>query len=174
MTFAIHLNSVDDTRKLGRLLGSCLQPQAFIGLVGNLGAGKTTLTQALAEQLGIDDAVSSPTFLMLNEYHSGRLPLFHFDLYRLQEDLSPESAAMLALKSEIDEVVQSGLDAVVVVEWINLWQEFATGFDELRIEMTYDQAEGRQVNISAHGSASANILSALQSRWSLAKEKEES
>jgi len=168
VTFAIHLNSVDETKKLGRLLGACLQNQAFIGLVGNLGAGKTTLTQALAEQLGVDDAVSSPTFLMLNEYHSGRLPLFHFDLYRLQEDLSPESAAMTALKSEIDEVVQSGLDAVVVVEWINLWEEFAAGFDELRLEMSYDSTDGRQVKFRAAGPGSENILAALQSRWNAA------
>ncbi len=76
-------NSEAETQALGRRLGERLGPGAVVAFTGDLGAGKTALTRGLAEGLGIADRVTSPTFTIVNEYEGGRLPLFHFDLYRL-------------------------------------------------------------------------------------------
>jgi tRNA threonylcarbamoyladenosine biosynthesis protein TsaE len=66
-----------------KTLAATLQPGAVIALIGDLGTGKTTFTKALAEGLGIGEPVQSPTFTIIKEYQSGRLPLYHFDVYRI-------------------------------------------------------------------------------------------
>ena len=76
-------NGVQETQQLGRRLGELLVPGTVIAYTGDLGAGKTAFTQGLAAGLGIDTRVTSPTFTIVNEYEGGRLPLFHFDMYRL-------------------------------------------------------------------------------------------
>jgi len=76
-------NSEADTRALGRRLGEKLGPGAVVAFTGDLGAGKTAFTRGLAEGLGVAGRVTSPTFTIVNEYEGGKLPLFHFDLYRL-------------------------------------------------------------------------------------------
>lgn len=86
--------SAEETIFFGRKIGASLLPNDVIALTGNLGAGKTTLIQGIAEGLGVKDYVTSPTFIIINEYQ-GRLPLYHFDLYRLAgisetEDLGVE------------------------------------------------------------------------------------
>lgn len=73
----------EQTEALGFRLGQLIQPGAVIAYTGDLGAGKTAFTRGLARGLGIPDRVTSPTFTIVNEYDGGRLPLFHFDMYRL-------------------------------------------------------------------------------------------
>ena len=170
MTISIHLNSAEDTHKFGALIGSCIRKRAFIGLCGELGAGKTTLTQGLAGVLGVSEPVSSPTFLMLNEYHSGRLPLYHFDLYRLQEDLDTDSAAATILRAELAEICQSDREAVIVVEWIDLWEDFASDYDELRIELKYDHVnDGRQICLNPRGRFACELLKNMETAGAAGK-----
>ena len=69
----------------GKSLGAELSSGAVIGLIGDLGSGKTTLTRGLALGLGVSDGITSPTFTLINEYRGGRLPLYHFDVYRLDD-----------------------------------------------------------------------------------------
>ena len=76
-------NSEGETEDLGRRLGLRLGPGAVVAYTGDLGAGKTAFTRGLARGLDISERVTSPTFTIVNEYEGGRLPLFHFDLYRL-------------------------------------------------------------------------------------------
>lgn len=76
-------NGEGETEELGRRLGQALEPGAVIAFTGDLGAGKTAFTRGLARGLDIPDRVTSPTFTIVNEYEGGRLPLFHFDMYRL-------------------------------------------------------------------------------------------
>lgn len=76
-------NCPADTQKLGQALGQCLQAGAVVAFTGDLGAGKTAFTRGLAKGLGATERVTSPTYTIVNEYVSGRLPLFHFDMYRL-------------------------------------------------------------------------------------------
>lgn len=73
----------EQTEALGVRLGQLIQPGAVIAYTGDLGAGKTAFTRGMARGLGIPDRVTSPTFTIVNEYEGGRLPLFHFDMYRL-------------------------------------------------------------------------------------------
>lgn len=73
----------DDTFAFGKKLGEAAEPGTVYTLVGDLGVGKTVLTQGLAEGLGITEAVNSPTFTILQVYEEGRLPLYHFDVYRI-------------------------------------------------------------------------------------------
>lgn len=81
MTFTTH--SAAETEALGERLAACLIGGEVIAYTGDLGAGKTAFTRGLARGLGITDRVTSPTFTIVNEYEGGRLPLFHFDMYRL-------------------------------------------------------------------------------------------
>ncbi len=101
----IDLHDEAATHALGLALGRALQPGDAIVLEGDLGAGKTRLTQAIALALGVDDLVTSPTFALVHEYE-GRVPLVHVDLYRI---------------GDIGEAIELGLretrSAVLVVEW---------------------------------------------------------
>ena len=81
MEFITH--SPEETEKVGQRLGSVLQPGTILAYDGDLGAGKTAFTRGLARGLGATESVTSPTYTIVNEYLSGRLPLFHFDMYRL-------------------------------------------------------------------------------------------
>ena len=76
-------NSPEETEALGSRLGRQLKPGTVVAFTGDLGAGKTAFTRGLARGLGIGQQVTSPTFTIVNEYEGGRLPLFHFDMYRL-------------------------------------------------------------------------------------------
>ena len=77
-------NSPEETEKVGFALGKILSPGTILAYRGDLGAGKTAFTRGLARGLGCGDIVTSPTYTIVNEYTSGRLPLFHFDMYRLR------------------------------------------------------------------------------------------
>jgi len=81
MEFFTH--APEQTEAVGQALGKLLQPGTVLAYEGDLGAGKTAFTRGLARGLGATEAVTSPTYTIVNEYLSGRLPLFHFDMYRL-------------------------------------------------------------------------------------------
>ena len=76
-------NSPAETEDAGASLAARLEPGSVIAFTGDLGAGKTAFTRGLARGLGVTERVTSPTFTIVNEYEGGRLPLFHFDMYRL-------------------------------------------------------------------------------------------
>ncbi|MCC2259612.1 tRNA (adenosine(37)-N6)-threonylcarbamoyltransferase complex ATPase subunit type 1 TsaE [Intestinimonas aquisgranensis] len=76
-------NSPSETEALGESLAGQLEPGTVIAFTGDLGAGKTAFVRGLARGLGVRERVTSPTFTIVNEYEGGRLPLFHFDMYRL-------------------------------------------------------------------------------------------
>ena len=104
----------DDTFAFGIKLGDAAEPGTVYTLVGDLGVGKTVLTQGLAEGLGITEAVNSPTFTILQVYEEGRLPLYHFDVYRIGD------------VEEMDEIGYEDYfygDGVCLIEWANLIEE---------------------------------------------------
>ena len=107
-TLLFNLDSENETERLGRIIAELVEPGVVIGLVGALGAGKTRLTRAIAEALGVDPAaISSPTFVLIHEY-DGRLPIYHFDAYRLE---NPQAFEDLGV------VDYWGGDGVCLVEW---------------------------------------------------------
>ena len=79
----ITTHSADETQAIGQRLAKRLLPGDVIAYFGDLGAGKTALTRGIAQGLGVTDLVTSPTYTIVNEYLTGRIPLFHFDMYRL-------------------------------------------------------------------------------------------
>ncbi len=81
----IYLNSSEETLKLGEIIGKSLNPGSIIALIGDLGAGKTVFVKGLAKGLGVEEEPNSPTFVIMNAY-LGRMPLYHFDLYRLSDE----------------------------------------------------------------------------------------
>ena len=116
----------DDTFAFGKKLGEAAEPGTVYTLVGDLGVGKTVLTQGLAEGLGITEAVNSPTFTILQVYEEGRLPLYHFDVYRIGD------------VEEMDEIGYEDYfygDGVCLIEWANLIEEILPEkYTEIRIE----------------------------------------
>ncbi|MBU3143096.1 tRNA (adenosine(37)-N6)-threonylcarbamoyltransferase complex ATPase subunit type 1 TsaE [Clostridium sp. CF012] len=107
------VTTVEETYKIGELIGSLVNPGDIICLIGDLGTGKTHLTKGIAKGLGIEDHVTSPTFTIVNEY-SGRLKLFHFDVYRVND---PDEIEAIGF----DEYIFS--DAVSIIEWANYIEE---------------------------------------------------
>ncbi len=107
-------NSPEETEAIGAALGAKLQPGTVLAYRGDLGAGKTAFTRGLARGLGAADMVTSPTYTIVNEYLSGRLPLFHFDMYRL-----PDSDSLFDIGWE-DYLDRQGICAV---EWSENVQE---------------------------------------------------
>ena len=81
----IHLGSEEETKIFAEELARTLSPGDTVALIGDLGTGKTTLTKYIASALGVTETVTSPTFNIVREYRSGRLPLFHFDVYRIED-----------------------------------------------------------------------------------------
>ena len=79
------VNSIEETKAIGYNLGKALNSGDIICLTGDLGTGKTHITKGIAEGLEINEPITSPTFTIVNEYHSGRLTLFHFDVYRVND-----------------------------------------------------------------------------------------
>ena len=129
-------NSAEETERLGERLGETLRGGEIVAYVGELGAGKTAFTRGLARGLGISMRVTSPTYTIVNEYTGGRLPLFHFDMYRLG---SEEELFDIGWE---DYLARGGVCAVE-------WSENVSGAMEdaitVRIEKTSD--EGRKITI---------------------------
>ena len=90
MSIIINLPTLEDTQRLGRLLGKHLASGSVLLLAGDLGAGKTSLVQGIGRGLGITEPIVSPTFTLINEYLEGRIPLYHLDLYRLEPSQVPD------------------------------------------------------------------------------------
>jgi tRNA threonylcarbamoyladenosine biosynthesis protein TsaE len=107
------LHNPEETEQLGCQWGQSAKTGWLIGLTGDLGAGKTRLVKGLARGLGATDRVHSPTFALINEYGSGRMPLIHLDLYRLE---TPEAVDHAGLLDYL--LAPPGL---TVVEWIEHW-----------------------------------------------------
>ncbi len=115
-SLTLQLSDLAATDRLAAALASAVQEQAIIALNGPLGVGKTRLVQGAAKALGIKEVVNSPTFTMMNEYHSGRLPLYHFDLYRLSEANALSLVQMLG--TELEELLAG--PSVIMIEWAEL------------------------------------------------------
>ena len=79
----ILIKNEEDTREFGHQLASHLEPGSVVALFGDLGTGKTTLTKYIGQGLGVEEIITSPTFTVIQEYRNGRIPLYHFDVYRL-------------------------------------------------------------------------------------------
>lgn len=136
--YIVRTNSTEETLQFSKELAQKLQPGDVITLEGDLGAGKTTFTKGLAVGLDINKNVSSPTFTIIKEYN-GRLPLYHMDVYRLEdsyEDLG------------FDEYFEG--QGVTVVEWAHLIEEQLPN-ELLQIKITHGEENSRSLTITPIG-----------------------
>ena len=150
--------STDETIALGTRLGAALESGDILVLTGDLGAGKTQLTKGIAAALGVTDDVTSPTFNILMVYDGAQMPLYHFDLYRLDD---PDQLEDIGLYEMLDG------DGVCVIEW---GEQFADeiGPERLDVYLTRLDAQAaageeppREVRLVAHGSRAEELVAAL-------------
>ena len=106
----LQLKTLEDTDRLAKIFAKQIADSgAFVCLYGEIGAGKTTFTKSVAKYLNIKETVTSPSFVILNEYHSGILPVYHFDLYRL------ESEGVKTIAAELEEYSYGRV--LTLIEW---------------------------------------------------------
>lgn len=140
------------TRELGRVLAARLEPGDVLCLRGELGAGKTTFIQGLAEGLGVTDPATSPSFTILHEHH-GRLHFYHLDLYRL----APRDLADIG----IEEILAA--EAVVAIEWAErLPAELCGDGLDLKIDFEHSDENLRRFRFRARGERGTRILESLK------------
>lgn len=123
------------TEDFGLELAQTLVEGDVLALIGDLGTGKTTLTKYIAKGLAVEETITSPTFTIVNEYHSGRLPLFHFDAYRL-------SGADEAFEAGIEEYFYR--NGVCIVEWADIIEEILPE-NAKKIYMEYGPEDGERI-----------------------------
>lgn len=139
--YKVTVNSVEETSSIALKLGQVIKEHTVILLTGDLGAGKTTFTKGIAKGLGVKEIVNSPTFTILKEYHSGRLPLYHFDAYRLEDGYED-----LGFGEYIDS------EALSVIEWPMYMQEDIPE-EYLEINLQYIDEQTRTIEFIPHGFA---------------------
>ncbi|MCG3421264.1 tRNA (adenosine(37)-N6)-threonylcarbamoyltransferase complex ATPase subunit type 1 TsaE [Oceanobacillus jordanicus] len=144
-THQVKVHTELETRQVAAQLAVLLKPGDVVTLEGELGAGKTTFTKGLANGLGVKRHVSSPTFTIIKEYQ-GELPLYHMDVYRLEN--SEEDIGF-------DEYFNG--DGICVVEWAQFINEFLPE-ERLEIEIQYAGEESRTIQFKAYGTHFEGIL----------------
>lgn len=128
----IETRSAEETFALGKQIGENAKPGQVFTLIGDLGVGKTVFTQGMAKGLGIEEPVNSPTFTIVQEYEDGRIPFYHFDVYRIGD------------VEEMDEIGFEDYvygDGVSLIEWANLIEEILPE-KITRIQIEKDLAQG--------------------------------
>ena len=160
MRWTLRTSNSDETLLFGRKLGETLVGDELFLLVGSLGAGKTTMTQGIANGLGVNEYTKSPTFVLVNEYE-GRVPLVHADLYRVAQT---EEAWLLGL----DDYMFTG--AVVIVEWGDRAQDiFPDDHIVITIEVVSDDV--RDIIIESKGSESEITLGMIIKNWEFSRQE---
>lgn len=146
--------TLDDTKKLAYKFANLVKEQGcFVNLFGEIGAGKTAFVKFVAEALGIKEKVTSPSFVILNEYHSASIPVYHFDLYRL------EHTGISTITEELREYSEGR--KITFVEWA----EFSQGelpFERLEINVTYDDDDSRVYEFKSIGEKNNSIIEGLE------------
>ena len=133
------VENLKETLNLGEKLSQKLNPQSIVLLKGPIGAGKTSFVQGIARGLSISEDITSPTFALSHHYSSGKIPLIHLDLYRLENS----SSAKEVFFSEEEEALQS--KAILVIEWPELIEPLTKDF--WKIEISYAKNYGRNYMI---------------------------
>ena len=133
------VKNLTETLNLGKKLSQKLNPQSIVLLQGPIGAGKTSFVQGIAEGLSISEDITSPTFALSHHYNSGKIPLTHLDLYRLEN----VSSAKEFYFSEEEEALQN--QAILVIEWPESIEKHIKNF--WKIKISYAKERGRYYEI---------------------------
>ncbi|TRO83317.1 tRNA (adenosine(37)-N6)-threonylcarbamoyltransferase complex ATPase subunit type 1 TsaE [Trichloromonas acetexigens] len=162
LSWTLETTSPERTRELGKALGRLLGPSSVVLLHGELGAGKTCFTQGLARGLEVaeDEPVTSPSYTLMNPY-AGRLPLYHFDLYRLVS---------------VEDLVDLGFDdyfhgnGVTVVEWADRFPQLV--LEGLRVRLEHTADDSRRITLEADGEPYGQLLDSLRRDWTIVGDAE--
>lgn len=150
----IRLKNSDETINLGKAISTSLQAGDVILLDGELGAGKTTLTKGIAEKLGITRNIKSPTFTLIREYMEGRLPLYHMDMYRL-ENSDPFEAG-------VEEYING--EGISVIEWSEFIEELLPK-EYLKLIISKTEDDQRSVEFLAQGKHYEEIITNIGEQY---------
>lgn len=142
-----------DTKELAQNFSKLIEKDGcFINLYGEIGAGKTAFVKEVASAIGVSEKVTSPSFVILNEYHSANIPVYHFDLYRLENE---------GVKTICDELKEySEGRQITFVEWAEFSQN-QIPFDHIKINVTYEDDDSRKYSFTGYGSKSDEIVRKL-------------
>lgn len=146
--------NLGDTKDLAKKFAKLVEEKGcFVNLYGEIGAGKTAFVKEVAKEIGIEEKVTSPTFVILNEYHGGKLPMYHFDLYRLENE---------GVKTIMDELREySEGKQLTFVEWAEFSQnEFP--FNHIKINVTYEDNDDRKYTFTGYGKDCIEIIKGLE------------
>ena len=146
--------TLDDTQKLAYEFAKQIEDNGcFISLYGEIGAGKTAFVKQVAKAIGITEKVTSPSFVILNEYHSAKIPVYHFDLYRLENE---------GVKTIFDELQEySEGKQITFVEWAEFSQN-QIPFDHIKINVTYEDDVSRKYSFEGFGEKCNKIVEGLK------------
>ena len=152
-TICIKCKTLEDTKILAEKFANLVKEKGcFVNLYGEIGAGKTALVRLTAEALGVKEKVTSPSFVILNEYHSASIPVYHFDLYRL------EHVGISTITDELREYSEG--KKITFVEWA----EFSQGelpFERIEINVTYDDDDSRNYEFKSIGAKNDYVIKGL-------------
>ncbi len=154
MSYSVLCKNIADTELLAERFANTVKDcGAFICLLGDVGAGKTAFTKFVCKYLGVTEKVTSPSFVILNEYKTGILPIYHFDLYRL------ENEGISTIINELEEYSEGKL--LTFVEWAEFSQN-AIPFNRIDIQINYIDEHEREFVFNAYGEKSENIIKRLE------------
>lgn len=146
--------TLEDTKKLAYKFARLIEHDGcFINLYGEIGAGKTAFVKLVAEAVGVTEKVTSPSFVILNEYHSANIPVYHFDLYRLENE---------GVKTILDELREySESRQISFVEWAEFSQD-EIPFNHIKINVTYEEDDSRKYSFTGIGDDCIKIVERLK------------
>ena len=150
----IRCSTLDQTKTLAEYFAKFVKDSGcFVCLYGDIGAGKTAFVRFVAQSLGVKEKVTSPSFVILNEYYTSEIPIYHFDLYRLEN---------VGISSIIDELREySEGKKLTFVEWAEFSQN-EIPFDRLEINVSYDDSDNRIYSFSSVGGKNVNVIESLK------------
>ncbi|MBQ8886363.1 MAG: tRNA (adenosine(37)-N6)-threonylcarbamoyltransferase complex ATPase subunit type 1 TsaE [Candidatus Gastranaerophilales bacterium] len=154
MSASFLCKDINDTEILAKKFADLVQEKgAFVCLLGDVGAGKTAFTKLVCKYLGVKEKVTSPSFVILNEYKSGKIPVYHFDLYRL------ENEGVSTIINELDEYSEGKI--LTMVEWAEFSQN-EIPFDRIDLNINYIDETQREFTFTAFGVKSESIIKGLE------------
>ena len=145
--------SLEETAQLAEKFARAAKDGCFVNLFGEIGAGKAAFVRLVAQALEIKEKVTSPSFTILNEYHTGEIPIYHFDLYRLENE---------GVKTITDELREYSTGRqLTFVEWAEFSQN-EIPFDRIEVNVTYDDEDNRCFEFTSIGEGMDKIIEGLE------------
>lgn len=151
--YSVVCKTLEDTEELAKRFVSSVKDGCFTALYGEIGAGKTAFVRFVSQAAGVREKVTSPSFTVLNEYHTGEIPIYHFDLYRL------ENTGIKTILEELREYSDGKF--LTFVEWAEFSQN-EVPFERIEIKITINDDESRNFTFTAFGEKEEKILEEIK------------